>query len=76
MLMKHVKLVGVTISYTLKWDTYVSSIVRQANVSLSMFKLLNKFSYPKIHSLPCLVILCLAAIAMVWHSGMAFATLK
>ena len=51
MLVKHVKLLGVTISNDLKWDTRVSNIVKQANVSLSIFRLLKKFNCSKIHSL-------------------------
>ena len=51
MLVKHVKLLGVTVSNDLKWDTHVPNIVKQANVSLSIFKLLNKLNCPKIHSL-------------------------
>ena len=38
------KLLGVTISSDLKWDTHVNNILRQANLSLSLLKLLNKFS--------------------------------
>ena len=74
MLVKHVKLLGVTISNDLKWDTHVSNIVKQANVSLSIFKLLNKFNCPKIHSLrvylsfirPLLEYAC-----PVWHSQLS-----
>ena len=51
MLVKHVELLGITISNDLKWDTHVSNIVKQANVSLPIFKLLHKFNCPKIHSL-------------------------
>ena len=74
MLVKHVKLLGVIISNDLKWDTYVSNIVKQANISLSIFKLLNKFNCPKIHSLrvylsfirPLLEYAC-----PVWHSQLS-----
>ena len=74
MLVKHVKILGVTISNDLKWETHVSNIVKQANVSLSIFKLLNKFNCPKIHSLrvylsfirPLLEYACL-----VWHSQLS-----
>ena len=74
MLVKHVKLLGVTISNDLKWETHVSNIVKQANVSLSIFKLLNKFNCPKIHSLrvylsfirPLLEYAC-----PVWHSQLS-----
>jgi len=38
MLVKHVKLLGVTISNDLKWGTQVSNIVKQANLSLSILR--------------------------------------
>ena len=74
MLVKNVKLLGVTISNELKWDTHVSNIVKQANVSLSMFKLLNEFNCPRKHSLrvylsfirPLLEYAC-----PVWHSQLS-----
>ena len=73
-IMKHDKPLGVTISKDLKWDTHVSNIVKQANISLSMFKLLNKLNRPKIHFLrvylsfirPLLEYAC-----PVWHSQLS-----
>ena len=38
MLVKHVKLLDVTISNNIKRDNYVANIVKQANVSLSILK--------------------------------------
>ena len=70
MLVKHVKLLGVTISNDLKWEKHVSNIVNQANVSLSIFKLLNKFHCPKIHSLRVylsFIRLLLEYACPVWH---------
>jgi hypothetical protein len=74
MLVKHVKLLGVTISNNFMVDMHVSNILKQANVSLSMLKLLNKFNCPKMHSLrvylsfvrPLLEYAC-----PVWHSQLS-----
>ena len=40
------KLLGVTISSDLKWDTHVNNILHQANLSLFLLNLLDKFSCP------------------------------
>ena len=74
MQVKHVKLLDVTISNDLKWDTHVSNIVKQANVSLSMFYLLNKFNCPKIHSLRVylsFIMPLLECACLVWHSQLS-----
>ena len=74
MLVKHVKLLGVTIFNDLKQDMHSSNIVKQANVSLSMFKLLNKFNCPKIHSLHLylsFIRLLLEYVCPVWHSQLS-----
>ena len=68
------KLLGVTISSNLKWDIHVKDIVRRANASMSLLKLLNKFNIPPSHSLgiytsfvrPHLEYAC-----PVWHPGIS-----
>ena len=43
------KLLGVTLITDLKLDAYIRSIDKQASTSLSLLKLLAKFSYPEAH---------------------------
>ena len=74
LLVKQVKLLCIKISNNRKWEMHVSNIVKQASVSLSMLKLLNKFIYPKMHSL-CVYLsfirLLLKYACPVWHSQLS-----
>ena len=68
------KLLGVTISSNLKWDAHINNILRQANSSLSLLKLLNKFSCPQSHLLQVYISFVrpiLEYACPVWHPGLS-----
>ena len=69
-----IKLLGVTITADLKWDAHVQNILKQASPSVSLLKLLLKFSCPPkdLLQLYCSFIRPILEFACpVWHFGLS-----